>query len=132
MIPNNFFCIWSIPRQNEFYNHLYGEKCICLLIYLLIFLLTYSIEQSSSQESNWFLASQTIHRNLWNPNVHYRIHKCPPTVPTLNQTDPVHVPTIYLLKFRRITILPSRLGYSSWMISLGFTSKTMYRPFLHL
>ena len=51
--------------------------------YLLTYLLTYSMVQSPSWEANWFAASQEIPRILWNPKVHYRIHKLPPPVPIL-------------------------------------------------
>jgi hypothetical protein len=64
-------------------------------------ILTYSMQQSPSWEANWFSASQEIPRVLWNPKVHYRIHKCPPPVPILSQFDPVHTSTTHF----RISIL---------------------------
>ena len=89
-------------------------------------LLTYSIQQSPSWEVNWYSISQKIPHILWNPKVHYRIHKCPPPVPTLSQLDSVHNPhptsciSILVLSFHLLLGLPSDLF--PW----GFPTKTLY------
>ena len=85
--------------------------------------LTYSMEQSPSWEANRFTASQEIPRILWNPKVHYRIHKCLPTVPVLGQLDPVHTPTSYFLKVHHDIILPPTSGSPKWLLSLRFPHK---------
>ena len=39
-----------------------------------------------------FATSQDIHRTLWNPKVHQRIHKCPASLPILSQLHAVSTP----------------------------------------
>jgi hypothetical protein len=73
------------------------------------------MEQSPSWEANPFPASQEFPRILWNPKVHYLIHKCPTTV--LNQLDPVHTPTSHFLKNHLNIIHPSTPGSAMWSLS---------------
>ena len=78
------------------------------------------MEQTSSWEANLFSASQEIPRILWNPKVHYHIHKCPPPVSILNQLDPVHTLTSYFLKIHLNIILQSTPGSPKLSVSLRF------------
>ena len=56
------------------------------------------MERSPSWDANRFSASQEIPGILWNLEVHYRIHTCPPPVPILSQLDLVHALTSQFLK----------------------------------
>jgi len=86
--------------------------------------------EQSPREANRFSANQENSRILWNPKVHYLIHKCPPPVPFLSQLDPVHTP--HATSSRPIVILPShlRMGLPSGLFPSGFPTKTLYTPLL--
>jgi len=70
------------------------------------YLLTYSMHQSPSLEANRFQLVKKFPIFLWNPKLHYRIHKCPPSVPLLSLIDPIHAPTSHLLKIH-LNITPN-------------------------
>ena len=65
---------------------------------------------------------------LWNPKVHYRIHKRPPPVPVLGQPNPVHILTSHLLEIHPNIIHPSTPRSPQGSISLRFPHQDPIRP----
>jgi len=114
---------FQLGKTNTLLFHVLFRNCY----FKFVLVPTYSMEQSPSWEANLLSASQEIPRILWNPKVHYRIHKYPPPVPILSQSM---LP--YPTSWRSSLILSSllRLGLPSGLFLSGFPSKTLYTPFL--
>jgi hypothetical protein len=83
------------------------------------------MELSPSWEAASCAATQELLSILWNPKVHYRVHKSPPLVPILSHIDPVHTIPSYL---RSILVLFThlRLGLPSGLFSSGFPTNILY------
>jgi hypothetical protein len=69
--------------------------------------LTNSTVQSHVWEVYSFSAGRVIPRFVWNPKVHYRLHKSTPLDANLNQVRPVHTVTFNFSKIHFNIILPS-------------------------
>jgi hypothetical protein len=93
-----------------------------------------SAQENDSQlhrEANSHSASQWISRLLWNPKVHYHVHKSPPLVPILRHMHPVHNFPPYFPKIHSNNILPSMPRCFKWSVPFWFPEENFLR-FSHL
>ena len=84
--------------------------------------------QSPSWEANWFASSQEIPRISRNPKVHYRTHKRPPPISIMGPSNPVHIPTSYLLEIHPNIIHPSMTRTPQWSLSLRLPHQDPIHP----
>jgi len=88
------------------------------------------MQESTSWEANRSSVSQEIPRLLWNPKVHYRIHKLSPALPILNQSNPSYSFRSHFLKINFNMILHLQLGLPCGLFPSGLPTIAHYAPLL--
>jgi hypothetical protein len=105
-------------------------SCLLSVHYLLpsnyptiytVLLTTYLLmELSPSGGAANSAATQEIPSILWNPKVHYRVHKSPPLVPNLSPIHPIYLRSILILSTHL------RLGLPNGLFRSGFPTNILY------
>jgi hypothetical protein len=71
-------------------------------------------------------STQELPSILWNPKIHYRVHRSPPLVPILSQIDPVHVIPSYLSEIYFNIVHRPTSWSSSGLFPSGFPTNILY------
>jgi hypothetical protein len=82
--------------------------------------ITNSMEQIN-WEANCHSANQEIPLLVWNPKVHYLVHKSPLLVPVLRQMNVVHILPTYFTRIHSNIILSSTYTSSEWSVLFRFS-----------
>jgi hypothetical protein len=83
------------------------------------------MELSPSREAANCAATRELPSSLWNPEIHHRIHICPPSVPILSQIDPIHTIPSYLSKIHFNIVYPSTSWSSQWELGNFIIQNTL-------
>jgi hypothetical protein len=114
-----------MPPSCHIRNH-HNQKHTQISFPLSRFTLTYMKTDSSKLipcDFNSHPVSQEIPCLLWNPKVHYHVHKSPPLVPTLSQMNPLHNPPPRRPKIHSNIILPLTPRSSEWPPRVRFSNQ---------
>jgi hypothetical protein len=79
------------------------------------------MELSTSRETANCAATQELPSILWNAKVHCRVHKSPPLVFILSQTNPIHTILYYLSKIHFNIVHPPTSWCSQLYLSFWFS-----------